>query len=171
MTLSLAADIVVALLLIATIFYAIKLNRRLAALRGDKSELQTLVQSLSGASQHAEASVGALKAVAEDVGRHLEKQVEQAQALREDLRYMMERGGALADRLETSLRGRRDEAAPEPLRPRPPERPRAAEPILPERRSQRAATPPAPSLGEERAASGAPSRAERNLLRVLAGRR
>jgi hypothetical protein len=193
MNLSIVADLVVASLLVVTIFYAARLNRRLRVLRGDKAELQVLVQNLAVASQHAEAGIAALKAAAEDIGRRLEKKVEQAQSLREDLTYMVDRGGDVADRLEGSIRARRDEPRVEPMRQRAaeplraaerspaPERPRAVDPAPVQARPRREPGPlaldfPLPaaanrSLAEEPTSPGTPSRAERNLLRALTGRR
>jgi hypothetical protein len=175
MTITLAADIVVAFLLVFTIYYTAKLSRRLSMLRADKAALQTLVQTLAQAAASAEAGVTGLKATAEEVGRELERKLQAAQSLREDLAYMIDRGGAVADRMEVSLRPRREPPAPEPARPRPTEvpRPPAEAPrrearlgggnFIQEMAARLAPNPAAPA--------GAPSRAERDLLRALAGRR
>jgi cell division protein FtsB len=171
MTVTLAADIVVSFLLLFTIYYAAKLSRRLSALRADKAALQALVRSLTQASQSAETGIRGLKSVAEESGRELQKMLQDAQSLRDDLAYMIERGGGVADRMETSLRSRREEPKPQP-RPRPVE---AARPVEPQPRREPRSGPVnfiqemaarlAPSTGAE------PSRAERELLRALAGRR
>jgi hypothetical protein len=191
MSLSVAVDLVVAILLVATIFYAIKLNRRLGILRGDRAELQSLVQNLAVASQHAEAGIAALKVAAEDIGRRLEKKVEEALSLREDLAYMIDGGSVVADRLEGTIRARRDESKVEPMRQRAVERTPAGRQALAERphaveaspvdaRSRReirpaAGTVPAPAVvdrafGEPAAVPSASSRAERNLVRALINR-
>jgi hypothetical protein len=99
MSSTLIADGIVAFLLVITIFYAAKLSRKLSALRADKAELQALVLSLAEASQSAEAGVMGLKAGAEEIGRLLAKKMQDAQSLREDLAYMIDRGGIVADRL------------------------------------------------------------------------
>lgn len=166
MTITVAADLVVAVLLAFTIYYAVKLNRRLAGLRADRDELQALVQHLAAASASAEAGVQGLKSAAEDIGRQLEKRMQEAQSLRDDLTYMMERGGTLADQLEGTIRARRDAGPTEPAAPRPNGIGGHREPTL-------SAARLAAKLVEEpaRAAGGAPSRAERDLLRVLGGRR
>lgn len=174
MTVTLAADVIVAFLLLLTIYYAAKLSRRLSALRADKAALRALVQSLTQASQSAEAGIRGLKSVAEESGRELQKKLQDAQSLREDLAYMIDRGGGVADRMEASLRLRRDEPKPQPQppRPRPVEAPRPADP--PPRREPRSG--PANFIQEMAArlapsASAEPSRAERDLLRALSGRR
>jgi Domain of unknown function (DUF6468) len=174
MNITLAADLIVALLLVFTIYYAARLSHRLSALRADKT-LQTLVQSLAQASASAEAGIKGLKATADEVGRELQRKLEAAQSLREDLAYMIDRGGTLADRMEVSLRPRREAPAPEAVRPRAAEAPRPlAEAPRREARQgtgnfiQQMAARLAPAAAD---APGAPSRAERDLLRALAGRR
>jgi hypothetical protein len=160
MMLSLFGDAIVAVLLVATISYAAVLNQRLAVLRGDRAKLEELVLGLTVAAQRAEAGIAGLKAAADDVGRGLERRIEQARSLRDDLGYMLERGGPIADRLEGTIRARRDEPKPEgterkrepKLDPAPRPEPRVA-----------AATDDAPR-------GHASSRAERELLRALAGR-
>jgi hypothetical protein len=174
MTVTLAADLIVAFLLVMTIYYAAKLSRRLAALRADKTALQALVQNLTQASQSAEAGIRGLRSATEEVGRELQKKLQDAQELRDDLAYMIDRGGNLADRMESSLRPRREEPKPEPapVRARPAETPHAAAP-QPRREPRLGAT----NFIQEMAArlapstSPAPSRAERDLLRALGGRR
>jgi hypothetical protein len=178
MNISLAADGIVSILLVITIFYGVILSRRLSALRADKVELQGLVQNLAIATQSAEAGVKGLRAAADDIGRQLEKKVSDALSLRDDLSYMLERGGNVADRLEGDIRARREEPKPETSRPRAVEAQRPAMPRALE--TQRAAPPRqepklAAVLAEQMAArlapAGAPSRAERELLRALGGRR
>jgi hypothetical protein len=171
MSITLTADLGVAVLLVFTIYYAAKLNRKLSALRADKAQLQSLVQSLMQASASAEAGVRGLKATAEEMNRELQRKLQDGQSLREDLAYMIDRGGALADRMEVSLRPRR-EAAEAPVRSRPTEVPRPTEAVRREPKLgagnfiQEMAARLAPSAPPE-----APSRAERDLLRALSGRR
>jgi chromosome segregation ATPase len=169
MTVTLFADTGVALLLTITIYYAAKLSRRLNALRLDKAELQSLVQQLTQATQSAEAGIKGLKTHAEEIARQLDKRLQDAQSLRDDLSYMVDRGGVVADRLEVSLRARRDEPKTEALRPRAAEAPRPAEPQA-KREPKLGATNFIQEMAQ-RLAPNAPSRSERDLLRALAGRR
>ena len=115
MTLNIILDIVVAGLLLTTIAYAVLLTRRLGALRNDKQQLDALVDSLDNSSQRAEAGISALKEAAERIGRQLQERIDQAKALQTDLAYIIDLGGGLADRLEGTIRARRDDsrAAPE----------------------------------------------------------
>jgi hypothetical protein len=171
MTLTLTADLTVAILLVFTIYYASKLSRRLNALRADKAALQTLVQNLTQAAQNAEAGIRGLKAAAEETGRELHRKLQDGRSLHDDLAYMIDRGGGIADRMETSLRSRRDEPKAQAPRPRP------VEPLRAPEAEPRRGPKPATNFIQEMAArlapdnSAAPSRAERELLRALSGRR
>ncbi|HUK60763.1 MAG TPA: DUF6468 domain-containing protein [Stellaceae bacterium] len=160
MMLSLFGDAVVCLLLIVTISYAAILNRRLSVLRGDRAKLEALVAGLTVAAQRAEAGIAGLREASEDSGRRLEKQIELGKTLRDDLHYMLERGGQIADRLEGTIRARRDVARPDPA-----DKKREPKLETPPRAEPRAA---APEAGAARTV--APSRAERELLRALASR-
>jgi Domain of unknown function (DUF6468) len=167
MSLPLAADGIVSILLLITICYAMVLSRKLNALRRDKMALKALVTQLADASASAEAGVAGFRAAAHDIGRTLEKKLQDAQALRDDLAYMIERGGATADRLEGTIRTRREAAAPEAA----PERPRAAPAPSAPRSEPAAAAAKFVEQMAQRLAPPAPSRAERQLLRALGGRR
>jgi len=156
MILSFFGDAIVAVLLVVTISYAVMLNQRLNVLRGDRAKLEALVAGLTVAAQRAEGGIAGLREASEDSGRRLEKQIEEGRKLRDDLHYMLERGAQIADRLEGTIRARRDEVRAEPAD-------RKREPKL--ETPPRAATPEA-----EAARPFAPSRAERELLRAVAGR-
>lgn len=163
MMLSVFGDAIVALLLVATIAYAAVLNARLGVLRGDRAKLEELVRGLTLAAERAEAGIAGLKTAADDMGRRLEKKIEEGRGLYEDLSYMHDRGIAIADRLEGKIRAKRDSAPPEPAgeRKREPKLDLTPRPPV-------VAEPAAETAGTARA--GAPSRSERELLRALGGR-
>ncbi len=157
MTATLIGDITVAILLIATIGYAAVLNRRLGVLREDRAKLEELIQGLNVASVNAQNGIAGLRKATDDVGRDLDKELAASRSLRDDLHYLIERGGAVADRLEGAIRTRRDEA------PRITEVAAAPRPATGGKVAQlRTGTEEAPSQI---------SRAERELLRALGGRR
>ena len=159
MTLTLALDIVVAVLLLATIAYAMVLSRRLGALRDDKAQLQALVKSLDDSSRRAEAGIAALKTAADEIGRGLQEKVERGQALRTDLTYILEMGGTLADRLEGAIRAGRGDAKSVP----------AASDETPALAGRREPVDAAAPDNHPRV-TGFPSRAERLLRRALEAR-
>jgi len=102
-SISLILDIVVSLLLVATIIYAVRLNNRLGSLRRERKDLEAFTASFNSAVKRAESSISVLKKTADG----LEDQVSRAQSLRDDLAFLMERGGVTADRLEEVIRNAR----------------------------------------------------------------
>ena len=116
MTVSLFLDVVVCFLLVATIIYAAMLNRRLMAFRSNRNEMETMIRAFSDACARAEAGTRSLRTATEEATR-LQAYLERSQNLRDDLAYLMERGGSLADRLEGGVRVARGEAGRMPAAP------------------------------------------------------
>jgi hypothetical protein len=110
MPFSLALDVLVAVLLVITIGYAMVLNRRLGRLRRDKSELEKLAATFGQATARAEESIGKLKKTADA----LKGRIDNAQALRDDLAFLIDRGSSAADRREETVRAARKEGDPRP---------------------------------------------------------
>ncbi|MCW8836328.1 MAG: DUF6468 domain-containing protein [Rhodospirillales bacterium] len=108
MGLSLALDVLIALLLAATIWYAVVLNRRLREFREDREKLEALAGSFNDATTKAEASIKKLKGSTDIVGATLGAELEKAESLRDDLAYLVDRGASIADRLEGGIRASRD---------------------------------------------------------------
>lgn len=113
--LTLLVEGVVGALLVATIYFAVRLDRRLRTLRGEETGLRQLVTALSESSLRAERSVERLKAAGLDAERSLRGAIEKAQALRDELAFMIERGDALAGIAERQVsRARRKQGQPPP---------------------------------------------------------
>lgn len=103
---SLIFDVVLAGLLIATIAYAIILNRGLTQLHQSRGEMEGLIRNFSEATARAEAGIKAMKRTASESGEALQRNIERAQGLRDELQFMIEAGDSLAHRLaETSQSG------------------------------------------------------------------
>jgi hypothetical protein len=123
MTWTVALDLLVAVLLATSIATMIILSRRLSNMRADRAELEKLAQHFHEATDRADHGVAGLKISVES----LQERIDAARTLADDLRFLMERGGAIADRLESEVRAaRRPEtrARPEPTpssdsRPKP----------------------------------------------------
>ncbi|PWC75460.1 DUF6468 domain-containing protein [Azospirillum sp. TSH64] len=96
---SIIIDVVMVGLLAATIAYAIILNRQIIALRESRGEMAELIQGLNDAMGRAETGVRTLKKAAGDTGEDLQRTVIKAQALRDELQFMIEAGDTLANRL------------------------------------------------------------------------
>ena len=93
-------DIIIAVLLVLTITYAVRLNQRLGQLRNDKNELMELAKTFADATVKAESSIKSLKISSEA----LQNDVQKAEALRDDLAYLVDRGGRSADEMVASVR-------------------------------------------------------------------
>ncbi len=136
-------DLVLIALLAATLFHAVRLERALGVLKRDRAALETLVAGFNASTQQAEEGVARLRAAADGAGRQIAQQVQTAAALKDDLEFLLARGGTLADRLEGAVRTARTRSGEgRPAEPRP-----APEGAGPRLRSQ----------------------AERDLLRALRG--
>lgn len=160
MDLKLILDLIVACLLVATIVFAVLLNKRLDVLRKNRDELAKLIVQFNDATARAEASIPKLRRTAEEAGQQVQERVEKAQALRDDLAFMIERADAMADRLESGVRtARADPRAAPPPAPRAAPQPagRGAPAPVPDRLAGTYADEPS----DER------SEAERELLRAL----
>lgn len=109
MPFSLVLDVLIAILLVVTIMYAFTLNRRLAELRKDQTELEKLAASFNDATLRAEESIQRLTGSSEEMKRDMQDTLRRAQGLQEDLNYLIERAGEAADKLEGAVRNHRPE--------------------------------------------------------------
>ena len=122
--LDIALECVLVVLLIVTLLHAVRLERALGILRGERAALGDAVAILESGTRHAESGVEQLRTSAESAGRQLARQVERATALQDDLRFLHSRGESLADRLEALVRaGRGPTSQPAVPEAGPPEGP------------------------------------------------
>jgi hypothetical protein len=114
---SIALDVAVAALLAVAILYALRLNRTLETLREGKAELAALIGRFDEAAVHAERSVAKLGQSTTEQGKLLNSAIAEAQALRDELAFMLERGDTMADRIATLTPAK--PAPPSALSPEP----------------------------------------------------
>lgn len=110
-------QILLLLMLGAAIPFALRLERALREIRRDRGALEGSAQGLGEAARMAEAAMVRLRASAEIAGRQVAERTAAAEPLRDDLRYLVERAEALADRLEGLVRAGRPLAADAPRAP------------------------------------------------------
>ncbi|HET6185249.1 MAG TPA: DUF6468 domain-containing protein [Acetobacteraceae bacterium] len=115
-------DLILALLLGATLIYAARLERALGVLRRDRAALEELVGGFNASFRQAETGIAQLRAAADGAGRQVARQVEQGRALQSELQFLADRADRVADRLEQQMRAAR------PLLQEPPPRAETAEP-------------------------------------------
>jgi hypothetical protein len=100
-------DILLVVLLAATLFHAVRLERALGALKRDRSALEALVGTFNASTRAAESGIERLRVAADGAGRQIQLQVETATTLKEDLTFLVQRGEGLADRLDELVRAAR----------------------------------------------------------------
>lgn len=164
----LVLDLIVAILLAATIAYAAVLNNKLNQLRKNRDDLAKLVAAFNDATVRAEAGIPKLKRASEEASSTLLDRVEKAQSLRDDLAFMIERADAMANRLEGTVRTARGEskATPAPASNAAPLRAATARAAA-QSSVVKPAMPPLTASRDEDSLEDDRSEAERELLRAL----
>jgi hypothetical protein len=128
-------ELVLTGLLAATLFHAVRLERALGVLKRDRAALEELVAGFNASTRQAELGIERLRAAADGAGQQLAKRIESAASLKDDLVFLNDRGGRLADRMDKLVRAARP-LATQP-QPQPPRTPAAEpEPEAPRPRSQ-----------------------------------
>jgi hypothetical protein len=164
-------EAVLVLLLAATLFHALRLERALGVLKRDRAVLEELVEGFNESTRQAETGIERLRHAADGAGRQMARQIETAQRLRDDLAFLADRGDRLAERLESAVRAARmvadssvlpaAQAAPAP-QPESEPTPRRPPTVVPAVQAAAPESEPQPRLR---------SQAERDLLRALRGAR
>ena len=113
-------ELVLVGLLAATLFHAMRLERLLAALKRDRAALEETINGFASSTRQAEAGLERLRGVADGAGRQVARQLDEARALKDDLTFLMDRGGRLADRMDTLVRSGRTATGEAPAAPRAP---------------------------------------------------
>ncbi len=91
-------DGILIILLVATIFCAVSLSRRLSSLRSDKKNLEKLMGEFHHISEKADKS----RATAEEVSRELAEANAKSRSMRDELAFLVERADRLAEKIATN---------------------------------------------------------------------
>ena len=81
-------ELALLLLLAATLFHALRLERALGVLKRDRAVLEELVEGFNDSTRQAETGIERLRNAAEGAGRQISRQIESAQLLRDDLSFL-----------------------------------------------------------------------------------
>lgn len=103
-SLGIAIESLVAVLLAVTIGYCVLVNRKLAQLRSDQSELKSIVRALHMATDQAANAIIGLRESAADADESLGAQLERVKILDKKLRQNIGRGDALLAKLSAMPR-------------------------------------------------------------------
>lgn len=110
----LALDGLIAVLLVLSLGLGLKLHLALRRLRHDNTDFDRLIGAIDGASGRARSALEGLKQTAGEAGERLAGDIDKAQRLLDDLRFLCERGEHLADGLAEQIEASR---MPPPVRP------------------------------------------------------
>jgi hypothetical protein len=153
-------ELVLVVLLAATLYYATRLERALGTLKRDRAALDELAAGFDSSTRDAEQGLERLRATTEGAGRHMVRQIESARALKDDLAFLLERGERAADRLDALVRTARPLLGDARAATQDAARPDIA-------RADPARAAAAPSPPGETPEPRLRSQAERDLLKVL----
>ncbi len=92
-------EVIVCLLLVATIGYCATLDRRLRAMRAGQDGLRGLITDLSAATTQAMSAIAHLRQAGDATGVALTEQVKRGRALADELELMVQSGNDIANRL------------------------------------------------------------------------
>lgn len=113
---TLTADILVAVLLVATIVSSVRLSRRITKLKGDETALRQTIGDLVTASATAERAITGLRATLDECDRSLAQRIGTAERYAADLSAHVEAGQAVIAQISAIVSnaqpGRATEAAP-----------------------------------------------------------
>lgn len=109
-------DVILVLLLAATLFHAVRLERALAVLKRDRVALQEVIAGFEAGTRQAELGIARLHEAAESAGQQISRQIETAAPLKDDLILLIDRGSRLADRIDALIHAGRTATAAPPRR-------------------------------------------------------
>ncbi len=102
--LALIGDLLVAPLLAAVVYYAVRLHRRLDLLRAEQQQLNALIGQFSSAAERAEAATAKLKIVGVDTDKSVRSLIARAESLRDELAFLIERADRASARVGEATR-------------------------------------------------------------------
>jgi len=127
---NIALDVVVVALISAGLVQATRLIRHLAGLRQGRLEMERFVYEFNATVIRAEAGIKGLRQAARDSGDDLEKLVEKAVQIKDELQYIVQSADQVAERLSKAASGavRPEAPAAKAAKPQPASKPEAATP-------------------------------------------
>lgn len=108
-------DGLMVLLLLITIYYCWKLNKRIQVLQDSRSELAAIIKQFDESTQMATRSIGDIHKATQRLSENMQHKIDKANYLADDLQFMIEKGNKIADRMDGGISSNR-KAAPQPQR-------------------------------------------------------
>ena len=95
-------NLVMAGLLLATMIYCLKLNRRIKVLQDSKSELARIIREFDSSTQRATQNINEIHAATMRISENIQHKIDKANYLADDLEMMIERGGKMTGRTDAA---------------------------------------------------------------------
>lgn len=102
MVLTLVIDVLMAGLLVVTLFYCSRLNKRIRLLQDARSELAQIVQEFDESTQRATQSIAEIHAASSRISENIQHKIDKANFLADDLQFLIERSAKIADKVDVS---------------------------------------------------------------------
>jgi uncharacterized protein YoxC len=110
---TLALDVLVALLLGLTIIFCVKLNRRIRVLQDSKSELAELIRQFDESTNNATESIQEIHRASKRINENIQSKLDKANYLANDLEFMIDRANKVADKMDGQISNTRTSAKPD----------------------------------------------------------
>lgn len=126
--LSIFMDLVMVGLLLATIIYCLRLNKRIKVLQDSKSELARIIHEFDESTKRATQNINEIHSATNRISENIQHKIDKANYLANDLEMMIEKGNKMAGKVDASPV--RPASRPEPMAAAPARAPasRAPEP-------------------------------------------
>lgn len=111
MSISLIVEIMLSVLLLATVIYCALLERRLSALRKGQDGLKETIAELNRAIISASVSMRTLRATADDAGKILQEQIGKARGMIDELSLLNVSGERIAQRIVGGVQPKKADSA------------------------------------------------------------
>ncbi|MEQ8442027.1 MAG: DUF6468 domain-containing protein [Alphaproteobacteria bacterium] len=103
-TLGIILDIALMVMLGVAVFYGVRLNRQVAAIKSGRAELEKLIREFGTATDRAESALADLKSNVGTTLTEARQTAHKAAELSDDLEFLIKRGERVADALEIGVR-------------------------------------------------------------------
>ena len=95
-------ELILVVLLAVTLVHAVRLERALRSLRTDRAALGNAIAGFDDSARQAEAGIGRLHSASTNTANVLTQCLNKGTSLQDDLTFLIDRGEALADRLDAT---------------------------------------------------------------------
>lgn len=164
--LSMMLDMMMAGLLLATIIYCLRLNKRIQVLQDSKSELARIIREFDESTTRATQNISEIHAATDRISENIQLKIDKANFIVNDLDVMIERAGKMTGKAETApaRTPSRSEAAASTT-------PRTLADVMPMRSAEGAKAAAANESAEPRRPLRMRSRAEQELMNLLGSKK